>query len=290
MARSISLIESSILQAIASNPVLSALNSPSQAAIYTQIAYIIATSQGLEEQLNDQFVSEVEDIVNVLAPCTSGWIQQQAFNFQYSLTNPQIIQFSTASFTPYYPIVNPSYQIVEYCSVQQQGPGVVIIKVAGGASGSVPQQLTTPQVQALQYYFNQIKPVGLNYNVLSLPSDRLYSVFTVTAYGAYSSNMASNLLSAYNSYLGSINFGGTIKFVDILIALRQVTGVIDVKCINMTARPNSTTFGGGTVMVSSSTVEGTTTYGQSEYVCAAGFISDELSPNDFLTNLTINYI
>jgi hypothetical protein len=291
-ARSTSQIENSILAAIASNPVLSIINSPSQAAIYTQLAYVIASAQAIEEQLNDRLVSQVESVVRTLPPANGPWIQQQAFNFQYSASNPQIIQSATGM--PYYTNVNDAYKIVTNCSVSQQGAGNVAIKVATGQPGSTPQPLSTIQLQALQYYFSVIKPMGIIYNISSNPADKLYSAWNITAQGAYSGNITTNLLNAYNNYLNSISFGGIIKFVDILQALRNVTGVIDVKCNQMVARPDSTTFSvtslpGNTVMVSNGTPQGTAQYGQTEYTTAAGYIIGELSPNDFLSNLIINY-
>lgn len=282
MARSIAQIQNQIINAVQSNSILSGLTSLSQVAIWRLWTYIVASFQATEESLNDSFVAQVESIVNTLPPGTTPWIQQQAFNFQYSATNPQFIQFSTASFTPFYPTVVPSYQIITNCSVQQSSPGVVIIKVAKGSSTAVPQPLATTELQALQYYFNQIKPCGINYFCSSNPADRLFSVYTITYQSGYSSTIQASLLAAYVNYLYNIPFGGTIKLIDVTLALRQVTGVIDIYCNNMVARSNSTAFGGGVIMCA-----GNTTI-LPEYTCAAGYIIDEdTSGDDFLSNLTL---
>jgi hypothetical protein len=299
MARSVTTIYNTIINAIASDPILGPqLTSVSQTAIFKLISYIIAVVQNTEEVNNDTFVSVVENIVNEIPPATAQMIQQQAFLFQYSATNPQIIQFATSSLspfflTPYYPTVNTAYQIISNCSVSSNQAGYVNIKVAtGGTSSPVP--LSTTQLSALQSYFTQVKPSGLNYNITSVPTDRLYFVCVITAQGAYSGTLTTNLLSAYNSYLSSIPFGGSIKLINLLFALMQVPGMVDIKPITVVARPNSTPFGGGTVMVSGSTIEGTAAYGQSEYTTIAGYITDEVSPNDFLSNLAVtsrlNYI
>ena len=284
MSRSIQTIQNTILSQIQSNPVLSSLNSTSQTAIYNMWVYIVAVIQNQEEILYDDFTTGVEQIIDYLPPANNLWIQQQAFNFQYSSTTPQIVQFSTASFAPYYPIVNTALQIITNCSITSPNPGYVLVKVATGLTGSAPQALTTQQLQAFQNYMNLVKPDGIIYNCVSLPADLLYSQFTITAAGAYSSVLPNALLTAYNNYLQNIPFNGTIKFVDVLIALRQVAGVIDIVCNNMWARNNSQAFGTGVQMVSNNLVN------VLEYTSSAGYIIGEANPNDLISNLTINYI
>lgn len=284
MSRSIQTIQNSILAAIAADPVLSNLNSTSQTAIYKLWSYIIATTQATEEQLYDQYAVEVEAIASKLPPATSGWIQKQAFNFQYSATNPQVIQFSTASFVPYYPVVNPSYRIITNCSIDPSlTNGYVNIKVAKGGTSSNAQALSQNELSAFQYYMNQIKPAGIQYFCTSQPADRLYSAFTVQYLGAYSSVIKDTLLAAYKNYLNSIDFGGVIKMVDILLALRQVPGVLDIQCNNMTARANSITFGsGGVNMVVNNSVN------IIEYKTTAGYIiPEDTTGYDFISSLVL---
>lgn len=283
MARSTNQILTTILAAIAADPVLSSqLNSTSSVAYWRLWAYITAVIQNQEEVLNDQFIAQVENIVNVLPPASGGWIQNSAFLFQYSATSPQVIQFSTASFTPFYPTINPALRIITNCSVSSVSNGTVNIKVAKGPITGIPSPLATTELQAFQQYMNQIKPAGITYFCTSTPADRLFSQFSVTYNGAYSGTIANSLLTAYRSYLANINFGGTIKYIDILLALRQVTGVLDLTCTNMVARPNSTPYGGGNIMVISSTVQNL------EYTTAAGYIIDEdTTGDDFLSQLTL---
>lgn len=284
MARSVSQIQQTILESIAANPVLNQLNSTSQVAIYNLFAYIISVSQNTEEEGNDAFVQDVENIVSILPPGTPNWIQNQAFLFQYSATNPQIIQFSTASFAPYYPVVNPALRIITNCSVTVPIPGQVNVLVAGGgtAGTGVPAAISTPQLQALQYYFNQVKPAGIIYSVISEAADNLFSAFTIYYLGIYASTIRASLLTAYTTYLNNINFGGTIYLAQIVAALLSVTGVTNVICNTMVARTAVTPFGLGTIMVTGNDWQITT------YTTVAGYIIDETtSGKDFLTNLIL---
>ena len=272
------------MTSIANNPTLSALNSTSQVALFNLFSYIVATSENQEEVLNDLFVQQVENVVNILPPATSGWIQNQAFLFQYSSTNPQIINFSTQSFTPYYPVVNTNYQIITNCSVGVSTQGYINIEVAkGGTSGNgIPIPLSTNELSAFQYYMNQVKPAGITYFCTSEQGDRLFSQFTVTYNFAYAGTIQSNLLSAYNTYLQNITFGGGIQVVDIVLALRLVPGVIDVVCNNMTARTYTTPFGSGQTMVSSNTWINPT------YTTISGYIvGEDTTGEDFLSQLTL---
>lgn len=286
MARSVTSIQQSILTSVANDTTLSGLDTPSQVSIYRQWAFITAVAQALQEQLQDSFVTEVEDVALTLAPGSLPWIQEQAFKFQYSQSNPQVIQFNTTTFAPYYPVVNTSYQIVTNCSVLSTTTvGIVSIKVAKGSTASLPIPLNTQELSALQYYFNQIKPAGIIYNCASTPADKLYSVFSVKYQGAYAGVIQSTLLAAYNSYLFNIDFGGVIRVDEIVSTLRTVPGVINVVCNTMTARQDSTAFGGGTSMVTGDD------WIVSEYTTVAGYIVDETtSGQDFISNLNLTAV
>ena len=285
MARNTGLIQSQILNAIASDPILSGLNSPSSTAIYKLIAFIIATSQATEEQLNDLFVTQVENQVNVLPPTTLQYAQANSFLFQYNTLIPQVIQFNTATQVPYYPTINPSYRLITNCSVVEalNAPTVYLKVAKGGSSTTVPQALAPLELQAFQNYWNTIKPVGIKYQCASLPADRIATEYRITYQGAYSSVIQATLLAAYNTYLFNIPFGGVVKKVDIDVALRAVPGVIDLVCEAMTPRPNSEAFGvGAQRMVLMTTIL------RPEYICASGYIIDEDTPGwDFLSNLTL---
>ena len=284
MARSVSTIQNSILSAIAADPNLSALNSTSQTAIYNLWAYIVASSQAYEEQLNDQFTSEIESMVTKLAPATKPWIQANVFKFQYSNAVPQIIQFDATSYAPYYTTINAGLQIITNCSITEGPVNIVNVKVAkGGTTATTAQPLSVTELSAFQFYLNQIKPAGIIYNAISIAADRLWTQATVYYNGAYSAVISANLLTAYNNYLNTIPFGGGIKLVDLTLALRNVIGVNDIVIQNMQARPLSTSFGFGYQLVDKYTVDVFP-----EYITSAGYIIDEDTVGyDFLSQLTL---
>lgn len=282
MARNITTIQNQIETSVRDNPTLSNLTSTSQTAIWRLWAFIVATSQAQQEQLNDQFLLDVENVANRLAPGTLTWIQNQALLFQYNATITQIIKFDETTFTPYYETINTNFRIISNCSVSNGNMNTVNIKVAKGTT-TTPSPLSTDELAAFQFYMNQIKPAGIIYNCISVPSDKLRTKATIYFQGAYSSIIQSNLKAAYDNYLQNIGFGGKIKLVDIIIALKSVEGVNDVIINDMRARSNATAFGSGYSLVTSNTVS---TF--PEYTTVAGYIVDETTAsNSFIDLLTL---
>lgn len=285
MARSIQTIQNSILTAIQNDSVLSALDSTSQTSIFNLWTYIIASILATEEQLNDQLKIDVEAIAAVLPPATAAWIQNKAFQFQYSATDPQIINLDLTTFVPFYPTgINKALRIITNCSVFNGPLNSVYIKTAKG-SITAPSVLTNDELSALQYYFNLIKPAGIAYICTSNISDKLCIALNIKYLGIYSSTIAESLLSVYKSFLQNIPFDGKLILLDLLVALRNVKGVIDIIINSAVARSNGTAFGGGVSMVSANK------WLVAEYQTFAGYIIDETTTsNDFLSLLTLQPI
>lgn len=279
MARTINQILNQILTNIANDPVLSAINSTSKTAIFNKIAYIISVSMATEEGLNDQFKLDVEAIGATLPPATPNWIQAITFLFQYSSTIPQIPNLNTSTFVPYYPSgVNTAYQIITNCSVTDGLLNQVNVKVAKAG----PSQLATTELQALQYYLNLSKTAGVKYNAISLAADRLQLAVTIKYQGIYSSTIQASLLSAYTTYLQTLPFDGIIYLDNILLALKQVPGVITVRLNQAVARPNILAYPGGTILVTGDD------WIIDQYTTSAGYIIDEDTPgNDFLSLINL---
>lgn len=280
MARSVNLIKQQIMDNVYAN---TEVNSTSAVSITNLLAYIFAAYNAYQEQLNDQFVQTIENLENSIPAANLLWIQKKAFEFQYSLTNPQVIKFDTANILPYYESVNPNYQIITNCSVTELDTYQVNIKVAKGSTGSFAQPLNPYELSAFKFYCNQIKPAGLKYNCISVPSDRLFCKCTVYYSGIYSATIANSLYTAYKQYLNNIPFGGGIKYVDLVIALRSVTGVDDLVIEELKARPYTSDWGDSVTIVSDRTV-----IYYPEYITVSGYISEDDEPGaDFINNLTL---
>lgn len=299
MARSISIIQSAILAAVAADPILSGINSPSSTAIWQKWANIVATAQATEEQLNDQFITNAESILSQNAPGTVAWVQKMLGYFQYSATTPQAIQLDTTTLNPYYPVVDTSLNIISRSAivtpyVDSTGaiaghPGMIQIKVA---TGTVPGALSPTQLSALQSYFNIIKPAGVAYQCFSVPADKLFCNLTVWYNGVYSSTIQNSVFNAYNNFLANLQFNGVLRLSDLEIAIKAVTGVVDVEFLNVNYRRNDTidSFTPGIYNMVSASTELQPTTGFSFFPFAGYVVDETASGYDFATVNSGNFI
>lgn len=252
MARTIAQIEQQILDTIAADTILGPLlTSQSKRAIYRLIAFVVAVSIGLLEQLMDLFKSDIETTVNSAAPASASWLQNKVFQFQYSADVPQIVQL--VNFAPAYPTVNTLYQIITRASVTTDISNQVVIKVA---KGDTPTALSVNELTALQSYVNIIGGAGITYNVISIAADRLMLGAQVFYNGQYSDVISANVIQAINDYLAALPFNGQVRVSDIEATIRSVAGVTDVLLQNIYARANSTLPADATYLVLNNQVIG----------------------------------
>lgn len=245
MARQISEIQQQMLDNIAADPVLgSLLTSTSRRAIYRLWTYIVAVAINTLEQLMDIFSAKVEAIAATAAPATATWLQAQILKFQYSDTNPQVVQL--INFAPAYPVVDESLRIITRCSVTTNLSSQVLVKVA---TGEPPAALTSAQVAALQSYLGEIGIAGVVYNVISQASDKLYVQANIFYQGQYSAVIKANVIAAIEAYLSALPFNGQVKITDLEDAITGVEGVNDVVLVNVRARANGTVFASSSYLV-----------------------------------------
>lgn len=245
MARQISEIQQQMLDNIAADSVLSTLlTSTSKRAIFRLFTYIVAVAINALEQLIDIFTADVEAVAAAAAPATPAWLQAQVFKFQYSATNPQVIQL--IDFAPAYPTVDETLRIITRCSVTTNLSNSVILKVA---TGEPPAALSSPQLAALQGYVAQIGIAGVVYSVISQQPDKLYVQANVYYQGQYSAVIKADVVQAIENFLASIPFNGQVKITDIEDAITAVEGVTDVVLVNVRARADGTAFASGSYLV-----------------------------------------
>lgn len=250
MARKIAEIQQQILDNIAADDVLGPLlTSTSKRAIHRLFAFIIATAIALHEQLLDIFKTEVEGIAASAVPATPAWLQKKIFEFQYSSDIPQVIQVVDPLSPPYYPVVDESLRIITRCSVSPTQGGRVQIKVA---KGDPPEELTADEKTALAAYVqppNGIGIAGVEYVIVSSPSDKLRIQADIYYEGNYSQTIQASVKDAISAFLAAIPFNGVVKVSDLEKAIRNVPGVSDILIYNLQARPDSTPIGSATYLV-----------------------------------------
>jgi len=249
MARTIEQIQAGIIADIQATPELAEANSTSRRAIWRLFSYVQASAILLLEQIIDVFTTENDVKISKAIPATASWLNAKVFEFQYSATNPQIIQLQ--NFAPVYPVIDASLRLISRCSVVTTLSNQVIIKVA---KQEPPIALTSGELSSLQSYVNQIGIIGVNYNCQSLTSDKLFIEAEIYFDGQYSTVISGTVINAINTFLSQLSFNGVLKVSDIELAIRNVIGVNDVLLKNVKMRSDATTFANGTFLIQNNTV------------------------------------
>lgn len=232
MARSIPVIYNQLLAAKNAQSSLSALNSNSQVSIWNLWLWITAVGQSLFEQLCDLFQANMETLIANAPVFTLEWIAQMCKNFQYSVSNPQVVQLNVSNTYPYlsigYPSVNTSLQIITQAAAVNNSNNQIIVKVA---SNSAP--LSMAQITALKSYLAVILPPNVNYIVISDSPDVILIQAQVFYNAAYSGVIQGNMDIAIGNFLAAIPFNGEVAVSGLEEAMLAVTGVSDVVLNNV---------------------------------------------------------
>lgn len=278
MARTLEQIQASLIANIIATPELASANSNSTRALWRLWTYVWAKSILTLEQFIDLFKLENEIKLIQATPGTGNWVKKKVLDFQYSSSNPQVIQL--VDLVPIYAVPDNSLKIITRCSVNTTVAGQVLVKVA---KSDPPIQLTNLELSSLQSYVSTVGIEGINYTCLSSPSDKLMINADVYYDGQYSSVIQNAVTNAINNFLATIPFNGVIKVLDIEIAIRNILGVNDVLIKNISIRDDGTPFSGATYLVQNQQVISRI------FNLIAGYVIPETTSGQTLTE-TLNYI
>lgn len=261
MARAISAIQAQIVAGVRAEKNLydptnadtnkQGLTSTSTVAVWYLWTYIQAVAINIFEQLLDLYKAEVEGFVATASAGTPKWIQKQVLLFQWSATTPQVIQFDTNNFFPYYPSVNPALQIITQCSVTTGPNKIVLVKAASNSTA-----LTAPQLAALRSYLDFINFAGVYFQLRSVAADFIMLGYDIYYDGQYSSSIATDCATAINNFLNTSNqnnFNGVTKLSSIEDVLQGVVGVRDVVAKTVEVRAYNVLAANATKLVSGAT-------------------------------------
>lgn len=241
MARTIIEIQNQIIASKNSYTELSGLDSPSQVSIWKLWTYIQAVSISLLEQILDLFKVEIEaKLVNHVAG-TKNWIKNNIQLFQYSSTDPQIVEISD-EYIITYPVINTNLQIVKQVAIETLDNNVVQIKVA---KNTPPEPLDSSEKSALTSFLNEIMPAGIQIAIYSENPDQIYIKGNIYFNGMFSAIIQSNVNLAINNYLENLPFGGKFVVQELEASILAVAGVNDINISRIQARRDSQTFSYG---------------------------------------------
>jgi hypothetical protein len=249
--------------------------------VLRNICYTIAISQALLEQLNDLSLQKMQDVQKVSAAASSYWLQDKMFKFQYSTSNPQVLQ--VANGVVGYAVEDATLRIIKACSVSSTVAQTVVLKVA---KGSPLGALSSLEITAAETYVDQLGTAGIIYNVISLAADKLYleaDIYYDSAYNAVISAAVIKALQDYLETLSTTNFDGYIYVREVEKLIKNVPGVNDVVIQQMSGRLDSQGFGAGIDLVL-----GADTLNR-RYQAGAGYLVEETTSGQTFTD-SLNFI
>jgi hypothetical protein len=271
MAQTIEYWQNKMLEKIATDPELVELSqNKSMVAIYRLMTFVVAACISMFEQVIDVFRKEVDMTVEKPMVGHPQWIKDKVFAFQYSATNPQVIQL--VNLIPRYPTIDPALRIVTRCSVLALPNGRVAIKTA---KNEPPEVLSAPELNRLSDYLLSLMPAGVSCNVISIDPDKLYLKAQIHHKGEYTSVITANVINAIKDFLSSKNkfdFNGFIRISNLQDAIQAVEGVTDVVLIDVAARKWDILFTDKTFYVQDQDVL------KYKFQTFAGYIIEETEP------------
>ena len=210
------------------------------------LCFVFASCTAYVEQLMDTLKLSIETTASHAAAANALWIQTKMFQFQYSVTNPQIIKLT--DMIPAYPVIDPTLQIITGCSVTSTTPNEVVVKVAKTVNDLFVKLDPATELPSAQGYINLIGTAGINYMVVSLDAAKLYIQADIYYQGQYGSGIKDSVIAALVDFLHNVsvnNFDGSLKITDLENAIRSVAGVNDVVLITVLCREDTESFGNG---------------------------------------------
>jgi hypothetical protein len=232
MAREVEVIQKEILDDIASNETLSAMNSTSKVAIYRLLTYVVAFAIWSLEKLFDIHKKEIDTAIYEQKSGTPTWYKNMSLGFQFGFD--LIVDSDKFDNTGFTDDEIESSKIIKYCSVKESSESNrLIIKVAG-EKDDVLTPLTNIEITSFSEYINEIKYAGVKINVVNNPADKLLldmdiyvDVLVIDQNGNSIANGGKPVETAIKSYMKSLPFDGELVINDLIEKLRDVPGVIN---------------------------------------------------------------
>lgn len=282
MARSISEIKEQMLIEKNNQSALSGLTSTSQTAFWNLYIFLVAAAINIFEQILDVFKTDIEAVAAASYPGSAKWIQKKVFEFQYSSTTPQYVEYNPETDIVAYPVINEDLKIITRCSVSRYINKVVSVKVA---KEETPTALTNTEKTALEDYLDDIGFAGIEYNVISDLPDKVSIAGTVKYQGQFNATIQASVVAALNNYLANIPFDGVISTNDVVEAILAVPGVVYFSPTEISFRADGTAYIDRTFLFELST--GLDLISLSLY---AGYCIEESAPYSFADLLVFDAI
>ena len=262
MARSISVIKQSMLDAKNAEAALNGLTSTSQTAKWNLYFFIVASCIAIFEQLQDLFKSDLETIAATVAPSTPQWTRNKVLKFQTG----DVAELNTSTFVIEYPVINEANRILTRCAVVTAPNRTALIKVA---KGDPPTPISGGELSELDTYIGTFNPAGIAYIIINEDSDKMEVAADVYYNGQFASVIEANVTAALNNFMANLPFNGTISTQAVVDAIQGAEGVVTVSLTRILVRLNSAAYGTGTLYNLSTGIDAV------NYQTYSGYVEEE---------------
>lgn len=171
MARTIAQIQAQIIANVEADATLSQLTSPSAVAIWRLWTYVVAVAMWTLETLFDVHKAEVQDALDSQKNYRLRYYVTKSLEFQYGsdLVEDQDY-YDNSLLTPAQ--IEAQQIIAQAAAVEDTATNKVTVKVAKEVSGEL-EPLDTAEYDAFEAYVAEIKPAGVNVEILSFNADKI---------------------------------------------------------------------------------------------------------------------
>lgn len=246
MARTIEEIQNEITTEKQKNPVLEEIDTTSKFSVWGAIVYVVAFIIHTLEVLLDNFKTDVYKTIEQNRPGTLPWYAEVAKRFQVdSILNANLR----------YDLVDSNKQIIHYASVQENITGGITLKVAKKSN-----PLSVSELKQFTAYMERVKFAGVQISYESTSAD----IITVDLKVFYNSlaneaEVRESVNTATANYLSKIDFNGMFVTNDLIVYLRSLEEVRNVKVNQVNSTQGSSVVA---VDVSHRATSGRFTYNQ----------------------------
>lgn len=241
MARTRAEIEQEIEDQKAADATLLAVSSVSSTSVWGAIKKVIAYCVWVFETLMDKYQAEINQNASAAVYGHDEWWAKKMLEFQYG--DSLAIQDTDGKKRMFYPVVDPSKQIIKRASIKDDGKGGSVIKIAK-ESGSTLVALTTSEFNAAKSYVNKQQPAGTKITLQSKNTD--VAKYFITIYydplvplediGSVL-GIETNVETAMNNYHKNIDFDGGVDLRKLEDALQAISGIDSFVTTNAEAKP-----------------------------------------------------
>ncbi len=201
---------------------------------------IMALAMYVHELFFDQHTTEINQKLATQKTGTLSWYRTMALQFQYNsklVKDRDYYDNSTATDEQI-----KASKIIKYAAVNEAKDGSrVILKIAGEKDGTLTEFIEKDEIDAIEFYINQIRVAGVQVTIINYKADLLYLNLEIKRDPLLLNDKGMKLgpdgggypvTEALNEFMKELNFNGELRLSALVDKLQLVPGVLDATVTN----------------------------------------------------------